>query len=162
MKDLSVRPEQTSAEETSHADTATGLFLVAVSVFALLWLIPQNTLPSASEHDISPDFFPSLAAWTVLLLSLLFVVIRLRRFRRLAKAERSLVVFVEVVVWAVAGGITVLGLSTVGFLATAAILTAVWMFIGGSRTWWHLLLLATLFPLAVEQIAWIVFTVRLP
>lgn len=163
MADPSIRSErETEQGSAAHAEIAAGLVLVAGSVFALLWLIPENTLPSASEHDISPALFPTLAAWAVLALSAVLIGTRLSRLRAAARAEPGFSVVLEIAVWTVIGGITMLGLSTVGFVATAALVIAFWMVFGGCKTWWRVLLIAIVFPLTVEQLAWIVFTVQLP
>ena len=144
-----------------RVDVAAGLVLAAASAFALLWLIPGNTEQSLGEHDISPGFFPSLAACAVLLLSILFIA---TRAKDLPTATRSggLSIAAEVAVWGLASLLIVSGLALAGFLFTAPLVIAAWMLVGGRRIWWQVLLLALLFPIAVDRLAWIVFTVQLP
>lgn len=160
MTDRPAEAEQ--GQVSARLEVAAGSILAAAAAFALLWLIPSHTEPSLSEHDIAPGFFPSLAAWAVLILSALFIATRLQALRQETPAGDSLSLAAEVAVWGLAGLLTVLGLSTVGFLVTAPLLIVFWMFVGGRRIWWQVLLLALLFPLVLEQLAWIVFTVRLP
>lgn len=152
---------------SARLEVAAGLILAAAAALTLFWLIPNHTEPSLSEHDIAPGFFPALAAWAVLILSLLFIVTRLHALRKeiptgASFSVSSLSVATEIAVWGLAGLLTVIGLTTAGFLVTAPLLIAFWMFVGGRRIWWQVLLLALLFPLLLEQLAWIVFTVRLP
>ena len=161
--DSTGRAEQNRPEDASPLiDVVAGLLLAAMSLFALLWLIPNHTGAALSEHDISPGFFPTFAAWAVLALSVLFVATRAGALRSAAQTAGGLSIVIEIAVWSLAGALTVLGLSTVGFLIAAPILIAAWMIVGGRRAWWQLLLLALLFPLVIDQLAWIVFTVQLP
>ena len=48
----------------------TGIVLIPVCIFCLVWLIPNNTVPPTSENDISPGLIPSLAAGVGLILSI--------------------------------------------------------------------------------------------
>ena len=56
----------------------------------------------------------------------------------------------------------VVGLQTVGFIATSALAVAGWMLFAGQRRWLLVGAAAVLFPLAVDTAAWIFFTVDLP
>lgn len=143
-------------------DIAAGAVLAAISLFALLWLVPNHTESSASEHDLSPGVFPTLAAATVLALSVLMVAVRLRHWGRSGTAKGGLSVLIEVAAWTALSVLVVLGLSEVGFLATMPILIALWMVVGGRKVWWQILLLASLFPLAIDRLAWMIFSVALP
>jgi len=150
------------AGERPLVDIAAGLVLAAMAVFALLWLIPENTEPAMSEFDISPAFIPKLAAWAVLLMSAGFVAHRLWRRPAPADDVSGAAVLSEIAVWAGVGGLTVLGITTVGFLPTAIVLVAAGMIAGGARRWWLVAAIAVLFPLLLDQAAWMIFTVDLP
>ena len=41
-----------------QTEIAAAAFLAVAAVVALVWLIPNNTQPAASDLDISPAFFP--------------------------------------------------------------------------------------------------------
>ena len=47
----------------------TGIVLIPICIYCLIWLIPNNTIPPTSENDISPGLIPSVAVGVGLLLS---------------------------------------------------------------------------------------------
>ena len=163
MTDRTIARDEAQPDGASpQVDVAAGAILAAISLFTLLWLVPNQTESSASEHDLSPGFFPTLAAATVLFLSVLIVASRLRHWGRGEAGSRGLSVLVEMASWTALSALVVLGLSEVGFLATMPILIALWMLVGGRKVWWQVLLLASLFPVVVDQLAWMIFSVALP
>ena len=147
---------------SAAVDIAAGLVLAAAALFALVWLVPANTRPASSAFDVAPGFFPSLAAWAVLILSIALVLARLRRLAPAEEAGAGFRVVGEIALWAAVASATVAGLSTVGFLPTAMVLMAATMAFAGVRRWWLIALWAAVFPLLVERAAWLVFTVDLP
>jgi tripartite tricarboxylate transporter TctB family protein len=154
-----------AARVTTVTDIAAGLVLAAISVTALLWLIPNFIESGASEYDIGPAFFPKLTAWVVLALSVALTLTNMVRYR--ASGSRDLSgqgwsVLFEIFAWTLVGGLTLFGLSKVSFLLTAALLVAFGAVVAGYRRWWVIAVLALVFPVVVDQIVWLVFTVDLP
>jgi len=159
-------PEELEQADTvsTAIDIAAGLFLAAVAIGAIAWLVPLHTKVSSTVHDIQPGFIPSLSAWIVLVLSTwLFVVntYRLRASARVGTVSGRTVV-VEVVVWSAVAALAMFGLSVIGFLIVAPILICGGMVFAGFRNWRIIGLLSVLFPLLIDQAAWIIFTVDLP
>lgn len=140
-------------------DIAAGLFLAVLSVFALVWLIPNHTQPADSQFDVAPGFFPNLAAGAVLLLSGLLL---LRRWGQAPSGGGGARIVLEFVVWCALSVAVMLALSHIGFLIMAPVVIAGAMLFSGSRNWWLIAAMTILFPLAVKWAAWFIFTVDLP
>jgi hypothetical protein len=144
-------------------DLATGLLVVGLALGALFWLIPQQVETAVGEYDLSPAFFPMLAAWIVLLLALGLVGVRLARARSAPPSNgEGTRIAVETIVWTVVAVLTMIGLLKIGYLATSMVLVAAGAWMAGRRDWLRVGLVAILFPLAVNYAAWQIFTVRLP
>lgn len=140
-------------------DIAAGLCLAALSVFALVWLIPNHTQPADSQFDVAPGFFPNLAAGAVLLLSGLLL---LRRWGQAPGAGAGVRIVLELAVWSALSVAVMLALSHIGFLIMAPIVIAGAMLFSGNRNWWLIAAITVIFPLAVNWAAWFIFTVDLP
>lgn len=140
-------------------DIAAGLCLAAVSVFALVWLIPTHTQPADSQFDVAPGFFPNLAAGAVLLLSGLLL---LRRWGQAPSGGGGLRIVMELGVWCALSVAVMLGLSHIGFLVMAPVVIAGAMLFSGNRNWWLIAAMTMIFPLLVKWAAWFIFTVDLP
>lgn len=147
---------------SDRADIVTGLLLALLAGSALLWLIPYHTEAPVSRYDIAPGFFPSLAAWAVLVLSVGLIGQRLLRFRHAAGLTGGGNIVIEIVIWSITALLIGLGLNTIGFLITATVLIAAGMYFAGYRNGWLIAAIAMLFPLLIDQAAWQVFTVGLP
>jgi hypothetical protein len=147
------------AETSRGVDIAAGLFLAALSIFALVWLIPANTQPVGRQFDVAPGFFPNIAASAVLILSIVMVIDRWRR-RRTEVGGPGIVA--ELMVWAGACVVVMLALSSVGFVPMASLLLVAAMVFSGNRNWWLIAAMAVAFPLAIDWAAWLIFTVDLP
>ncbi len=157
-----VEPEE---PVTSVTDIVAGLVLAAMAVVALVWLIPNYMDAGASQYDIGPAFFPKLTAWAVLVLSLALSATKALRYRASnahGAADQGRWVLFEILAWTLVGGLTLFGLSRVSFVLTAALLVAFGAVVAGYRRWWVIAILAVVFPLAVDQVVWIIFTVDLP
>ena len=156
----------TDAEDAEDAgaggrsiDIAAGLCLAALSVFALVWLIPNHTQPADSQFDVAPGFFPNLAAGAVLVLSALLL---LRRLGQAAGRGGGLRIVVELAVWCALSAAIMLALVHIGFAVMAPVVIAGAMLFCGNRNWWLIAAMTVLFPLAVYWAAWFIFTVDLP
>lgn len=146
-------------------DIAAGLVLAALSLFALLWLIPTQTKGAAGAYDVSPGFFPQVAASAVLILSVMFLGHRFVRFRRMRQRPSSSdggAIVTEIAVWAVACAAIWIGLWQVGFLVVAPLIIVGAMVAAGVRRWWLIVLIAAATTVATYYGAEHLFEVALP
>lgn len=144
-------------------DIATGLLVALLALAALFWLIPLQVQTAVGEYDLSPAFFPKLAAWIVLVLALGLVLVRLALARRATASNGEGVrIAIEALVWTAVSLLTMISLVKIGYLATSMVLIASGAWMSGRRDWLRVGLVAILFPLAVDFAAWRIFTVHLP
>lgn len=144
-------------------DIASGLFLVALALATLYWLIPTQIDTTVGEYDLSPAFFPRLAARVVLVLAVGLVVLGIVRHRSNGPdSGDGPRIIAEALVWIVVSVVIMLGLAKVGFVATSMVLIGAAAWFAGRRDWLRVGLVAILFPLLANFAAWRVFTVQLP
>ena len=145
-----------------RTEIVTAACLAAVAILALVWLVPVNTQPAASELDISPAFFPMLAATLVLVLSLALIA-ELVFLSAKSTASHSIKTIVsELVIWGAVTFVMLACLPKVGFIAVSTTVIVLGGIAMGYRRWWVLTLLAIVFSLTVDFGAWKIFTVDLP
>lgn len=157
---------------TRRTDIAAGLFIAAFALLLLFWIIPANTSPPQSESNLSPSFLPSVAATTMLVLSLLLASGALlgkraddgelhEEFGAEARGMgwRELR---DVAVWGAFSVIMMLGFSTVGFLATSIPALALMLLFTGVRSPSTIVATSILTPGLIYLIAWHAFSVQLP
>ena len=145
-----------------QTEIATAACLAAVAILALVWLVPVNTQPAASELDISPAFFPMLAATLVLVLSLALIA-ELVFLSAKSTASHSIKTIVsELVIWGAVTFVMLACLPKVGFIAVSTTVIVLGGIAMGYRRWWALTLLAIVFSVTVDFGAWKIFTVDLP
>lgn len=157
----------TGGEPAVHPvhDIAAGLVLAALSLFALLWLIPTQTKGVADDYDIAPGFFPRVAAAAVLILSVAFVGHRIVRFGQMRQRPSSSdgpAILTEIAVWTIATAAIWIGLWQVGFLAVAPLIVAIAMVAAGVRRWWLIVVIAAATTVATYYGAEHLFEVELP
>lgn len=145
-----------------RTEIAAAFVLMAAALFALIWLIPNNTEPARSELDISPAFFPMLAAGLVLVLSAAMIVVRMTRTLPSTIDLPGPAILAEIAIWCGAGLAIWFVLPVIGFIPTSVIVVVLGGLATGYRRWWVLILLAILFSLFVDFGAWQIFTVDLP
>ena len=143
-------------------DIAAGLVVAFLALTAIVWLIPSQTETASSDYDIAADFFPYLASWATLGLSTLLVISRLRRFRRQVENKLGRIVAVEALCWFGIAWVVVYGLATIGFIWLMPLVISSAMVFSGNRTWWLIGLIAITFPILIDQLVWLIFTVDLP
>lgn len=146
-------------------DIAAGLVLAALSLFALLWLIPTQTKGAAGAYDVSPGFFPRVAASAVLILSVIFLVHRAVRFqamRRRPSSSDAGALLTEIAVWTAACAAIWIGLWQAGFLVVAPLVIALAMVAAGVRRWWLIVALAAATTAVTYYGAEHLFSVALP
>ena len=151
-----------SSKSVFRTEIATAACLAAVAILALVWLVPVNTQPAASELDISPAFFPMLAAALVLFLSLALIAELFFLGAKTTANHSSKTIVSELVIWAVVTFVIWACLPKVGFIAVSTTVIVLGGIAMGYRRWWVLTLLAIVFSLTVDFGAWKIFTVDLP
>lgn len=113
-----------SGSERAAVDVAAGLVLAAVSIVCLAWFIPAHVGTNASEYDVSPAFFPNLASWLVLFLSLALVATRIIRIDRasgpLGGVSAGWPIVTQTITWSVVALLAWYGMEAIGYMPTAA------------------------------------------
>ena len=148
---------------TPATDIVAGVLLAILALAALFWIVPAHTETNVGDYDVSPAFFPRLGAGVVLALALTLITTGARRHlagRGNGRPGRR--VLEELLIWGAAATVTVIGLQTIGFIATSAVVVAGWTLLAGQRRWLLVGAAAVLFPLAVDTAARVFFTVDLP
>ena len=143
-------------------DIVAGLVLAGASLLALFWLIPQYTQSAAGEFDVSPGFFPRVAAIVTLVLSLTLAGYRLLRLAQLQRRPGGRAVLAEIAIWSVACVVITTGLSLIGYLLVAPLLIGISMVASGERRWWLILLIAAATTAVTYFGADLIFDVALP
>ncbi|MEC8462670.1 MAG: tripartite tricarboxylate transporter TctB family protein [Pseudomonadota bacterium] len=145
-----------------RTEIATAACLAAVATLAAVWLVPVNTQPAASELDISPAFFPMLAATLVLVLSLALIAELVFLGAKATSSHSSKTIVSELVIWGAGSFFIWVCLPEIGFIAVSTIVIILGGIALGYRRWWALTILAIVFSLTVDFGAWKIFTVDLP
>lgn len=144
-------------------DIATGVLIAALALVALFWLIPRQIDTRVGEYDLSPAFFPRVAAWAVLALAVALVVLRLAQPRRGPSAQGGGPrIVAEAAVWTLVAALTMISLFKIGYLITSIGLIAGGAWMAGRRDWLRIGLVAVLLPVLMKFAAWQIFTVQLP
>ena len=149
-----------------------GAVLALLSVYCLVWLIPQNTAPAQSDLDLSPALIPSVATGLCLVLSVVLV------YRALAadRTEKALLdeefgeeatgidpaVLGNLVIWTAVSCAILAVMELVGFEPALALFLAAAMLFVGARRYWVIALVAVAAPVALSQLVLHVFTTELP
>ena len=145
-----------------RTEIVTAACLAAVATLALVWLVPVNTQPAASELDISPAFFPMLAATLVLVLSLALIAELVFLSAKITASHSIKTIVSELVIWGAVTFVMLACLPKVGFIAVSTTVIVLGGIAMGYRRWWVLTLLAIVFSVIVDFGAWKIFTVDLP
>lgn len=160
-----------SADKADHTDApaveiTAGLFFVVLAIALLFWVIPVNVGSSTSEHDMSPDLFPRLAAWSLLGLSLSLVVNRLVKTADIRQAFTSYTggstIILEAFLWLIVGVFAYIGMASLSFYATGCGLVVIGAIACHYNNRWILAGLALLLPFVLMQVSWLIFEVKLP
>ena len=146
--------------------------MIPVWLFCLVWLIPNNTIPPTSEHDISPSLVPSIAAATALLTSIMMAWRAWRTSAEDAKgmddefgAEATGIngsVLINVGLWTLGATVCWAIITHVGFEPGMAVLLAATMFYIGVRRAVPLIGTAIVMPILLSQATWYFFTTEMP
>ena len=150
----------------------TGIFLIPVCIFCLVWLIPNNTVPPTSANDISPALIPSLAAGVGLILSIALAW----RAWRLSSAEAdelddefgeeatgiSADVLINTGLWALGSGVAWVIISYIGFEPGMTVLLGATLLYIRVYEVKPLIGTAVIMPILLSQAAWYFFTTEMP
>ena len=157
---------------TRRTDIAAGLFIAAFAALLLVWIIPANTSPPQSESNLSPAFLPTVAAVTMLLLSLLLTATTLLKERLEGSAlheefgaEATGIGWREIrdiAIWGAFSSATMVGFSTIGFVATSIPALALMLLYAGQRNLVAIAATSIATPELIYLIAWHAFGVQLP
>ena len=146
-------------------EIAAGAVLIALSLFALFWLIPNHTGEATSDLEVAPGFFPQVAAGALLVLSILFVGHRLLRFpklRAIRPATGGFAVLTEIAILAAGTLVVAWALGAAGYLVVAPAVMAAGLLAGGERRWWAIGLVIAGMTAATWFGADLLFGVQLP
>ena len=154
-----------SAGPGPRQELAAGAVLIALSLFALFWLIPNHTGEAADDLEVAPGFFPQVAAWSLLVLSVLFVGHRLIRFpalRKIRPETGGAAVLSEIAILAAGSLLVAWALGAAGYLVVAPAVMAAGLLAGGERRWWAIVLVIAGMTAATWFGADLLFGVQLP
>ena len=149
----------------ARQELAAGAVLIALSLFALFWLIPNHTGEAAGDLEVAPGFFSRVAASALLVLSVLLVGHRLIRFPKLRNIRPKTgggAVLTEIAVLAAGGLLIAWALGAVGYLFVAPAVMLAGLLAGGERRWWVIALVVAGVTAATWFGADLLFGVQLP
>lgn len=154
-------------DQSLVVDLVAGVVLVIASLLALFWIIPTYVVEASSANDVGPAYFPKLSAWSVLVLSLVHLTLKVFESRAKTPSTSGLApshwfVLFEALVWVGVSVFSMVGLAKIGFLFVAPLLVLAGAYASGYRRWGLILTVMIILPLVIYQIAWTVFVVELP
>ena len=152
----------TDSRNAVWTEIAMAVVLMAVALFTCFWLIPNNTEPARSELDISPAFFPVLAAGLVSLLAFAMIIVRLNRNFVSSITLPGKVILTEISVWVSVGLVIWFILPVFGFILVSCLVVVLGGLATGYYNYLKLIALAITFSITVDFGVWQIFTVALP
>jgi hypothetical protein len=156
----------------------TGLTVVLLAAIGVLWLVPTQTVTTATgENDLSPSLVPHISLGVCLVLGIILSV-RAWRDGRLTgsdntpefeeagevdEAPRSVGAMVfDLLVWIASSTAAVMIIPQIGFIATAAVLLAGWLVFAGVRSIAIIAGVSLVLPVVLDRLCWYALTVQLP
>lgn len=150
----------------------TGIVLIPICIYCLIWLIPNNTIPPTSENDISPGLIPSVAVGVGLLLSAAMAW----RAWRMSPADAEELddefgeeatgidtgVLINTGLWALGSGVAWAIISYVGFEPGMTVLLGATLLYIRIYEVKSLIGTAVVMPILLSQAAWYFFTTEMP
>ncbi|MEM7253719.1 MAG: tripartite tricarboxylate transporter TctB family protein [Pseudomonadota bacterium] len=143
-----------------------------LSIYCIVWFIPNNTEPPQSELDLAPSLMPTIAAVTILITAFALFVQAWRAPKSTGTDDddefgveatgANLEVLVNFLLWCVSSAIAWLVMAYVGFEPAMTIFLAATMYFVGVRNHVVLWSVALLSPFVISRIAWYLFTTELP
>ena len=143
-------------------DFFSGLVLTAVSLVALIWVIPAAVPGEASSGEVAPSFFPNLTAGVVLVCSVALVVAN-RAAVNTRLGPEGWRILAELAGWTIFAVTLWLMLRHLGFVAASVIATAVFTLVSRYRgRLWLVGLIAITLPVALRFGVEALFGINLP
>jgi len=148
-----------------------GIFLAAISLLFLVWIIPAQTSPPDSVLDLAPKFIPSVAVTATLMLSLLRTVTAylkregnddLHEEFGVEATGMGLTEFMNLGIWVGGSGLAWLGTVYVGFEPAMIVFLAAALIYAGVRNYWLTAVIAISTPIILSTFAWYAFTTEMP
>jgi hypothetical protein len=151
-----------------------GLILTLLALIAIFLVIPLQTSPPTSSSELSPDFLPlaSMIAMGLFSAALLLRALYSPSERMAPPSDdeefgedmtgiggRELR---EAAVFAASSASYVAAVSLVGFVVASMFAIGLMAHYLGMRTWWQLLLTATIPPVLLDWLIWHLFTIQMP
>lgn len=151
---------------------AAGIFLGLVSVFCLVWLIPNHTTKAMSELDLNPSFMPNVAMVTCLIMAVI-LAIKAWRMPKVSTNEMhdefgeeatggSVDMFRNLGLWFVTATATLFLMDWVGFEIAMTLFLAIGLYYLGARNWVLMAVIALFAPLLLTLGTWYLLGVQLP
>jgi peptidoglycan/LPS O-acetylase OafA/YrhL len=129
-----------------------GVILGLFSLFLYFYLIPTQIVFAKQQMGVSPQYFPSLLAGLLFVLSIALGVVGYRNRNKKNQREYELIwkesklVLITLVVIA----LQIVGFTFIGYLIPAMLAIAVCMYIYGHRNYITIAIVSILLPLAVK------------
>lgn len=149
-----------------------GIFMTLLSLFCLLWLIPNNTEQAQSDLDLSPAFMPTIAVGTCLLMAVVMTITAWHANRNAAPethdefgeeatgGDRE--VFANLGLWCIVAFVSLALLDTIGFEVAMSLFLFVMFKFLGMRNYVLMAILTLGTPLLLMLATWYLFTIQLP
>ncbi len=152
-----------------------GALLALVSLWCLVWLIPDNTAPAESELDLAPALVPSIAIGVCLVLAVVLAVQAVYGGRRVEDGEdhldeefgaeatgASAHVLLNLLIWTAIAGAAWFLIEHVGFEPAMTLFLVATMLFVGARNPWTIALVSLATPIVLSQAAYQFFNTELP
>jgi hypothetical protein len=137
------------------------LLLAAVSLAAILWIIPAHVPGAASRGEVAPSFFPNLTAGVVLVCAVALAIANAGAVLQRAPTGGP-VILVEIAGWTVVAAAIWYLLAHVGFIAASVFATAAGTLVARYRRLWFSILTALILPFVLQFAVQALFGIALP
>ena len=155
---------------TTHL--VSGILMIVVSLFCLIYLIPFHTHPPQSDLDLAPSFIPNIAMATCLLTAIMLTVQAFRTPQNSAVEMHDEFgeeatggdkrVMLNAVIWWVAAAIAGSLMNVIGFELSMMLLLAFGLYALGVRKLPILLTVAIITPILLSLGTWYLLGVQVP
>lgn len=156
--------DETSQDRGARArlNFIAGAVLFLLSAAVILWLIPGFVPGEATRGEVSPKFFPNLAATVILICSIGLMLTNLQTFK-LPSGGAARQVALQLAGWTAIATAIFLLLAYAGFFAAAAFSVIAGVAVARyRRRLWLVLLIAVGLPLFLDWGIWTLFYIQLP
>jgi hypothetical protein len=149
-----------------------GIVISLVSLWCLIWFIPNSTSPAESELDLAPALVPSIAVGVCLLTALIMLISALRASPSAAEimdeefgaeasgADRQ--VMLNMALWVSVSVVSWLLMEYVCFELSMTLFLIVTMLFVGMRSAWTIALIALITPFMLSLLVFHLFDTELP